>query len=348
VGCQRQVFKVQMVHDAFNRQALDLRISVTDRCNYRCSYCMPLGRYEWVERAEILTYEEITRLARIFVSLGVEKIRLTGGEPLLRRDLDRLIAPLSRLDGLKDLSLTTNGSLLAESAPSLAAAGLKRVNVSLDTLDPDKFRRITQRRNLDRILQGLSVAKAHGLDPVRINTVIERGVNDDEIVPLVEFARRNGYSIRFIEFMDVGNVNNWRLEKIVPKNEILAIIRGSFQIEETGRRDGRAPSVDYRLSEGGPDIGIIASVTEPFCRDCTRVRITADGRLVTCLFSTEGHDIKRHLRGDGSDDFVRDFISSIWVRRRDRYSEERFETAEKAGNEAVDVRRKIEMISLGG
>jgi cyclic pyranopterin phosphate synthase len=172
-----------MVFDVLNRQALDLRISVTDRCNYRCSYCMPLGKYEWVDRAEILTYEEITRLARIFISLGVERIRLTGGEPLLRRDLDRLVAALSRLDGLKDLSLTTNGALLAESAPALAAAGLKRVNVSLDTLDPDKFQRITQRRTLCKILEGLSVAKAHGLNPVRINTVVERGVNDDEILP---------------------------------------------------------------------------------------------------------------------------------------------------------------------
>jgi cyclic pyranopterin phosphate synthase len=337
-----------MVSDLLNRQALDLRISVTDRCNYRCSYCMPLGKYEWVDRAEILTYEEITRLARIFISLGVERIRLTGGEPLLRRDLDRLVAALSRLDGLKDLSLTTNGALLPESAPALAAAGLKRVNVSLDTLDPGKFQSITQRRTLGRILEGLSVAKAHGLNPVRINTVVERGVNDDEIVPLIEFARSNGYSIRFIEFMDVGNVNNWRRDKIVSKEEILAIIRKSFQIEEAGRRDGRAPSVDYRLSEGGPDIGIIASVTEPFCADCTRARLTADGRLVTCLFSTEGHDIKRHLREGASDEFVRDFVSAVWARRRDRYSEERFETAGKAGNKAADVRKKIEMISLGG
>ena len=337
-----------MIRDILNRQALDLRISVTDKCNYRCSYCMPLGKYEWVDRREILTYEEITRLARIFIGLGVEKIRLTGGEPLLRRDLDRLVAGLSRLDGLKDLSLTTNGSLLAESAPLLAAAGLKRVNVSLDTLDPAKFERITQRRDLDRILEGLSLARAHGLNPVKINTVVERGVNDDEIVPLVEFARRNSYSIRFIEYMDVGNVNQWHLEKMVSKEEILAVIRRSFPIEEAGRRDGGAPSVDYRLSEGGPEIGIIASVTEPFCQGCTRARLTADGRLVTCLFSGQGHDIKRHLREGASDNVVRDRISAIWATRSDRYSEERLQAIRSAGGCAAEVRRKIEMISLGG
>jgi cyclic pyranopterin phosphate synthase len=337
-----------MIRDALNRPAVDLRISVTDKCNYRCSYCMPLGKYEWVDRKEILTYEEITRLARIFISLGVEKIRLTGGEPLLRRDLDRLVAGLCKLEGLKDLSLTTNGSLLPESAQALAAAGLKRINVSLDTLDPDKFQRITRRRDLDRIIGGMHLAKSHGLDPVKINTVVERGVNDDEIVAMVEFARRNGYSIRFIEYMDVGNVNQWGLEKMVSKDEILAIIRKSFQIEEMGRKGGSAPSVDYRFSDGGPDVGIIASVTEPFCRSCTRMRLTADGRFVTCLFSTQGHDTKRYLREGASDEAIRDFIAAIWTERKDRYSEERLTVIGSAGSQNAGVRRKIEMISLGG
>src|SRR5512135_1118312 len=255
----------EMMRDALNRPLIDLRISVTDKCNYRCTYCMPLGKYEWVDRKEILSYEEIERLARIFVSLGVEKIRLTGGEPLLRRDLDQLVARLCQLEDLKDLSLTTNGSLLAESARLLAAAGLKRINVSLDTLDPDKFQRITRRRDLGKIIEGMCMARSCGLDPVKINTVVERGVNDDEIVALIEFARRHGFAIRFIEYMDVGNVNRWGLEKTVPKEEILAIIRKSFQIEEAGRKGGSAPSVDYRLSDGGPEIGVIASVTEPFC-----------------------------------------------------------------------------------
>jgi cyclic pyranopterin phosphate synthase len=337
-----------MIVDALNRPPLDLRISVTDKCNYRCSYCMPLSRYEWVDRREILSYEEITRLARIFVGLGVEKIRLTGGEPLLRRDLDRLITALSRLEGLKDLSITTNGSLLVESARQLAAAGLKRINVSLDTLDPDKFERITRRRDLDRILEGLFLARAQGMDPVKINTVVERGVNDDEIVPMVEFARRNGFAVRFIEYMDVGNVNQWRLEKMVPKEEILTIIRRSFRIEATGRRNGSAPSVDYRFTEGGPDIGIIASVTEPFCQGCTRARLTADGRFVTCLFSGQGHDVKQYLREHTSDEVVRDCIEAIWTARKDRYSEERLTALRSAENQTPEVRRKIEMISLGG
>lgn len=336
------------IQDTLNRPALDLRISVTDKCNYRCSYCMPLDKYEWVDRQEILTYEEITRLARVFVELGVEKIRLTGGEPLLRRDLDRLVAGVSRLEGLKDLSLTTNGSLLAEKAASLAAAGLKRVNVSLDTLDPEKFQRITRRRDLDRILEGLVLAQAQGLNPVKINTVIERGVNDDEIVPLIEFARRNSLAIRFIEYMDVGNANRWNLEKMVSKEEMLAIIRRSFRIEEAGRKEGDAPSVDYRFRDGGPDIGIIASVTEPFCQGCTRVRLTADGRLVTCLFSSHGYDVKRYLREGASDDAIRNCIAAVWTSRRDRYSEERLEALTSAKGQAAEVRRKIEMISLGG
>jgi len=337
-----------MILDALNRPALDLRISVTDKCNYRCSYCMPLSKYEWVDRSEILSYEEIIRLARTFIGLGVERIRLTGGEPLLRRDLDRLVAGLSSLEGLKDLSLTTNGSLLVESARSLAVAGLKRINVSLDTLDPDKFQRITGRRDLDGIIEGMFLAKAHGLDPVKINTVVERGVNDDEIVSMVEFARRNGFAIRFIEYMDVGNVNQWCLEKIVSKKEILAIIRSSFRIEEAGRKAGNAPSIDYRFREGGPDIGIIASVTEPFCQGCTRARLTADGRLVTCLFSGQGHDIKRYLREGASDDVVRDCIAAVWTARKDRYSEERLAALRSAGSQSPEGRRKIEMISLGG
>ncbi len=337
-----------MIVDALNRPAIDLRISVTDRCNYRCSYCMPLGKYEWVDRKEILSYEEIERLARIFVSLGVEKIRLTGGEPLLRRDLDQLVARLCQLDGLKDLSLTTNGSLLAESAQSLAAAGLKRVNVSVDTLDPDKFHRVTRRRDLDKVIKGMLAAKSHGLDPVKINTVVERGVNDDEIVALVEFARRHGFAIRFIEYMDVGNVNRWGLEKMVPKEEILAVIRKSFQIEEAGRKGGSAPSVDYRLSDGGPEIGVIASVTEPFCHSCTRMRVTADGRLVTCLFSTHGHDIKQYLREGAPDEAIRNRIVAIWTGRNDRYSEERLVALRSDGGAAAGSRRKIEMISLGG
>src|SRR5262249_4572123 len=227
-----------MLRDTFHRPMKDLRISVTDRCNFRCTYCMPLDEYVWIEREEILRFEEITRLARLFVQLGVEKIRLTGGEPLLRRDLDKLISQLSVVRGLKDLCLTTNGSLLAEQAPALAAAGLKRINVSIDTLNPEKFKRMTKRGDLAKVLDGLFAAQSYGLHPIKLNAVIERGVNDDDIVELVEFSREHGFAIRFIEYMDVGNANNWISEKMVSKQEILEKINAHFPIREIGRDQG--------------------------------------------------------------------------------------------------------------
>ncbi len=337
-----------MILDSLNRPVTDLRISVTDRCNYRCTYCMPSAEYEWIDRREILSYEEIVRLAGIFTSLGIQKIRITGGEPLLRRDLHRLVARLAQLERVADLCLTTNGSLLGESAPALAAAGLRRVNVSLDTLSPEKFRRITRRDDLDKVLDGLYRARDHGLHPVKINTVVERGLNHDEIVSMVEFAHRNEFPIRFIEFMDVGNANSWRMEKMVPKEEILQILGAAYRLEEVGRDDGSAPSTIYRIVGGSVEVGIIASVTDPFCGGCTRMRLTADGKLVTCLFSEQGSDIKKLLRSGAGNDDLRDFIASVWSRRNDRYSEERFEALRSASGYRAEVRRKIEMIRLGG
>ncbi len=336
------------LRDVFGRQVRDLRISVTDRCNYRCIYCMPLDKYEWIDRKEILTFEEITRLARLFVGLGVEKIRLTGGEPLLRKDLVKLVASLSTMAGLRDLCLTTNGSLLYEKAPALAEAGLKRINVSIDTLDPDKFRRITRRNDLAKIIDGLFVAKEAGLNPIKINAVIERGVNDCDILPLVEFSKINGFAIRFIEYMDVGNVNNWKSEKIVSKKEILEIIHAAYPLREIGRDQGTAPSVDYEFVSGGGDIGVIASVTEPFCSGCTRIRLTADGKLVTCLFSEQGHDLKGPIRKGASDEELLQLIRSIWQARVDRYSDERLEAMNSAEGYRARTHKKIEMISLGG
>jgi cyclic pyranopterin phosphate synthase len=306
---------------------------------------MPLDKYEWIDRREVLTFEEIARIAQVFVSMGVEKIRLTGGEPLLRRDLEKLVRLLMPL-GLKDLSLTTNGSLLAEKAAALSAAGLKRINVSLDTLDPDKFRRLTRREDLPRIFEGLEVARREGLNPIKINAVIERGVNDDEILDLVQFARAGGYAIRFIEYMDVGNANNWRSEKTVTKQEILKIINGHLPTREVGREGGNAPSVDYEFEEGG-FIGVIASVSEPFCGGCTRARLTADGKMVTCLFSEHGHDLKGLLRSGASDAELAGAIHAIWGGRGDRYSEERL-AAMQSSEGYKPERRKIEMISLGG
>ena len=334
--------------DQYHRPVKDLRISVTDRCNYRCAYCMPLDEYTWIEKDEVLTFEEITRLATLFIQMGVEKIRLTGGEPLVRRDLEKLIAALSPLPGLKDLSLTTNGSFLAEKAAALRAAGLRRINVSLDTLNPERFRQITKRGDLEKVLAGIFAAHGAGLNPVKINAVIVRGLNDDEIVPLIEFCRTNGFSIRFIEYMDVGNANSWSLEKTVTKQEILQTINQHFPLREVGRMDGRAPAIDYQFLDGTGDIGIIGSVTEPFCATCTRARLTADGKLVTCLFAQEGRDLKSLLRRGATDQEICQVIRSTWTVRKDRYSDERWENLRSGAGYQPKDHRKIEMITLGG
>jgi len=338
----------QMLADAFHRPIKDLRISVTDRCNFRCAYCMPLDEYEWIERAEILTYEEITRLARLFVSLGVEKIRLTGGEPLLRRNLEELVSSLSSIEGVGELCLTTNGASLAERIDALKAAGLRRVNVSIDTLDPKKFRAMTKRGDLDKVLEGLFAAKQAGLHPIKINAVIEKGVNDDDIIHLVEFSRKHGFAMRFIEYMDVGNANAWTSRKLVPAKEVLETIAARYPLQKVGRSRGSAPSADYEFVDGGGEVGVIGSVTEPFCGSCTRARLTADGKIVTCLFSNEGHDVKTLMRGGANDEQLTAFIVSLWTGRGDRYSEERFAAMNSATGYQPGQRRKIEMITLGG
>ena len=336
-----------MLVDALQRPVKDLRISVTDRCNFRCTYCMPLDEYEWIDKREILTFEEITRLARLFVQCGVEKIRLTGGEPLVRQDLDRLVEKLAALDGLKDLCLTTNGALLAERIGALKRAGLRRVNVSIDTLDADKFKRMTKRGDLNKVLEGIFAAKAAGLKPIKLNAVVERGVNDDDILPLVEFCREHGFAMRFIEYMDVGNANNWSSAKLVSKKEIIATINARYPLREIGRDQGSAPSVDYEFVDGQGDIGVIASVTEPFCSSCTRARVTADGKIVTCLFSNVGHDVKARLRAGATDADIADFIANIWRKRTDRYSAQRLEALNTSTYDPKN-HKKIEMISLGG
>jgi len=336
-----------MLVDAHNRPIKDLRISVTDRCNFRCTYCMPLDEYAWIDKKEILTFEEITRLATLFVELGVEKIRLTGGEPLVRQNLDHLVAKLSVIDGLKDLCLTTNAALLADQIDSLKRAGLKRVNISIDSLEAERFKSMTKRGDLRKVLDGIFAAKAAGLAPIKLNAVVERGVNDDDIIRLVEFSREHGFAIRFIEYMDVGNSNNWTSAKLVSKKEIIDKIHERYPLREVGRDQGSAPAVDYEFVDGRGDIGVIASVTEPFCSSCTRIRLTADGKIVTCLFSQVGHDVKTLLRSGASDDEVRSFLSSIWQNRTDRYSVERLQALNSA-NYDPKSRRKIEMISLGG
>ena len=337
-----------MLRDTYNRGLNDLRISVTDRCNLRCSYCMPLEAYDWIEPREVLRYEEILRLVKLFIDAGVEKIRLTGGEPLLRKDLERLIEKLCALEGLKDLCLTTNGALLAEKAAALKAAGLGRINVSLDTLDAEKFTRITRRGGLGRVLEGLYAARDCGFSAVKINTVVERGVNDDEILDLVEFSRKNRFPIRFIEYMDVGNSNDWNSDKVVTKEEILETIHARYPLHEAERNNHSAPSVDFEFSDGGGQMGVVASVTEPFCSACTRARLTADGKLVTCLFSEKGFDLKALLRTGAGDEEIRGAIGTLWQGRKDRYSEERLEALQSADGYQARSHQKIEMIRLGG
>ena len=336
-----------MLVDGYKRPIKDLRISVTDRCNFRCVYCMPHDEYEWIDKKEILTFEEITRLARLFARLGVDKIRLTGGEPLMRRNLELLIAQLSSIEGIKDICVTTNGSLLADKVAAFKAAGLKRINVSVDTLKPEKFKEICKRGDLDKVLEGLFAAQKQGLHPIKVNAVIERGVNDNDIVELVEFSRQHGFFMRFIEYMDVGNTNSWTSEKLVSKKEIVEKINARFPLKEVGRENGSAPAVDYEFVDGRGEVGIVASVTEPFCSTCNRARLTADGKLVTCLFSSVGHDLKALLRGGSSDEEILNFITGIWQVRKDRYSSERLEALQSSTYDPKQ-RKKIEMITLGG
>src|SRR6266478_79761 len=335
------------VEDVLHRSMRDLRISVTDRCNFRCTYCMPFDEYTWIERQEVLSFEEIERLARLFLGFGVEKIRLTGGEPLVRKDLHQLVRRLSGLQHSLDLSLTTNGALLAEQASDLRAAGLQRINVSIDSLKAYRFREMTKRGNLDDVLKGLFAAQKAGISPIKINAVIIRGINDDEILDQVGFARDNGFEMRFIEYMDVGNANAWSLEKTVTKKEILEKVNARFPVREVGRAHGSAPAVDYEFLDGAGEIGIIGSVSEPFCSSCTRVRLTADGKLVTCLFSETGFDLKSPLRNGADDDQIRNAIQELWSARVDRYSDVRWENL-RAGNYAPRDHKKIEMITLGG
>ncbi len=294
------------VLDTFHRPLRDLRISVTDRCNFRCTYCMPkevFGRdFAFLPPGQILSFEEITRLARIFLSLGVEKIRLTGGEPLVRRDMETLIAMLSPLPGLRDLTLTTNGAQLARKAMALKEAGLQRVTVSLDSLDDAVFQTMNDVAfPVARVLDGIARAQEVGLTPVKINMVVQRGVNEDSIVPMARHFQHTGCILRFIEFMDVGATNGWRLEDVVPASEIIRRIDAALPLEPIAPNYPGEVARRYRYHDGGGEIGVIASVTQPFCGDCTRARLSADGRLYTCLFAADGFDLRALLREGASD-----------------------------------------------
>jgi cyclic pyranopterin phosphate synthase len=309
---------------------------------------MPFDEYEWIARNEVLTFEEIERLAGLFLGFGIRKIRLTGGEPLVRKDLHLLVSRLTALPGMTDLSLTTNGALLAEQAGMLRDSGLRRINISIDTLRPERFREMTKRGDLEEVLKGLFAAKKVGMSPIKINAVVIRGTNDDEILDLVSFARNNGFEMRFIEYMDVGNANTWSLERTVTKNQILETINHSFPVREVGRAYGTAPAIDYEFLDGAGEIGIIGSVTEPFCSSCTRVRLTADGKLVTCLFAETGFDLKSLIRRGATDEQLREAITGIWSARTDRYSDWRWENLKSETGYQPRDHKKIEMITLGG
>ena len=329
--------------DTFGRPLRDLRISVTDRCNFRCVYCMPkevFGRdYEFLPRKELLTFEEIERVARVLVGLGVRKLRLTGGEPLLRRELEALVGRLAAL-GDVDLALTTNGAALAAKAQTLADAGLDRVTVSLDSLDDEVFRTMN---DVDfpvaRVLAGIDAAETAGL-PVKVNVVVKRGLNEGSILDIAHRFRGTRHTVRFIEFMDVGATNGWRLDDVVPAAEIVATIASEFPLEPLESSYRGEVAQRYRYRDGAGEIGVVASVTQPFCGDCTRLRLSADGKLFTCLFAVRGHDLRAVLRGGADDAELADVIRSIWRGRDDRYSELRTADTQEL--------RKVEMSYIGG
>ena len=331
-----------MTTDLLGRPLRDLRISVTDRCNFRCVYCMPKevfgSAYRFLDRKELLSFEEIERLARVFVDLGVTKLRLTGGEPLVRRDVDRLLARLAPLGA--ELTLTTNASLLAPKADALAAAGLNRVTVSLDSLDDETFQAMNDVDfPVSRVLEGIEAAAAAGM-PVKVNAVVKRGLNEHAILDMARHFRGSGHTLRFIEYMDVGATNGWRLDDVVPAAEIVERIAAEFPLEpvEAGYRGEVARR--WRYLDGAGEIGVIASVTQPFCGDCTRARISAEGRLYTCLFGLRGHDLRALVRGGATDEDLRAFVDAIWAQRTDRYSERR--------SAATAMLPKVEMSYIGG
>jgi cyclic pyranopterin phosphate synthase len=330
--------------DTRGRALRDLRISVTDRCNFRCVYCMPkevFGRdYQFLERSELLTFEELERLTRAFVRQGVQKVRITGGEPLVRREVERLVAKLAAIDGL-DLTLTTNGALLAQKARALKDAGLGRVTVSLDSLDDAVFKSMNDVDfPVSRVLEAIQAAADAGLRPVKVNVVVKRGLNDDGVVDMAKYFRGTGHVVRFIEYMDVGSTNGWRLDDVVSAREIVERIDEAFPLEPVDPAYPGEVASRWRYRDGAGEIGVISSVTEPFCGACTRARISADGRLYTCLFAVRGHDLRALVRGGATDDELDDAIARVWRRRADRYSELRSERTRDL--------RKVEMSYIGG
>jgi GTP 3',8-cyclase len=332
------------LRDRLGRVLRDLRVSVTDRCNFRCVYCMPkevFGKdYQFLERRELLSFEEIARAVRLFVDEGVTKVRLTGGEPLVRRNLEQLVAMLARIPGL-DLTLTTNGALLEQKARRLKEAGLERITVSLDALEDPVFRRMNDVDfPVSRVLDGIDAAARAGLAPIKVNMVVKRGMNEGSILPMARYFRERGHILRFIEYMDVGHTNGWRMDDVVSAREIVKLINAELPLEAADPNYPGEVAERWRYRDGSGEIGVIASVTQAFCRDCTRMRLSTEGKLYTCLFATAGHDIRGLLRGGASDEQIRQQVRAVWSARTDRYSEIR--------SAATIPLRKIEMSYIGG
>ena len=335
------------IQDALGRPLKDLRISVMDRCNFRCSYCMPEEKYhpnfKFLPSEERLPFEDIVRITKIFVDMGINKVRITGGEPLLRANLTDLIGDLSRINGIDDIALTTNGVLLTKYASELQAAGLNRVTISLDTLDKEEFRILTGRRgSLGRVLAGIKEAQIVGFENIKVNAVIKRGSNDQLIQQMVEYFRDTPIILRFIEYMDVGNINHWKISDTVPSEELLKAINSIWPVEPIDQNYHGEVASRYRFKDGRGEIGFISSVTEPFCRSCTRARLSSDGKLYNCLFATSGQDLKSWLRAGLTDQEIQEKIYEIWTEREDRYSELR------ALNQTSLGKKKVEMYYIGG
>jgi cyclic pyranopterin phosphate synthase len=331
----------RLVQDTLGRPLRDLRLSVIDRCNFRCPYCMPRERfhdqYRFLKSSERLDFNELLRLARLFLQLGVVKLRITGGEPLLRAGLADLIGDLTSLPGIEDVALTTNGVLLAQHAAELRAAGLQRVTVSLDSLEPAVFAKMAGGfGSVKDVLEGIAAAQRSGLSPIKLNTVVQRGINDHQVLDLVEHFRGSGIIVRFIEYMDVGNRNDWNRERVVPSQQLLELVHARWPVSALDPAYASEVARRYAFDDGGGEIGFISSVTQPFCGDCSRARLSSDGRFYTCLFAAEGTDLRAPLRGGASDEELLQLIRAVWERRADRYSELR-DTLRARGVQHVEM-----------
>jgi GTP 3',8-cyclase len=331
--------------DTFQRPLRDLRISVTDRCNFRCTYCMPAHifheRFQFLPHEQVLSFEELDRLTRLITSLGAVKLRLTGGEPLVRQDIDLLVGMFSKIEGVDDLAMTTNAYLLPKYASKLKEAGLKRLTISLDSIDEAIFQKMNgERSTVAKVLEGISAATAAGFERIKINCVVQRGVNDNSIVEMARWARDEGHTLRFIEYMDVGTMNGWRLDDVVPAKEIAEKVDAAFPLERVKRSYSSETALRYQYKDGAGEIGIIASVTMPFCGDCSRMRLSPEGQIFTCLFAKEGIDLKTPMRTGASDAELLELVSQTWNKRKDRYSEQRTEATSKGD--------KVEMYFIGG